>query len=357
MLKVYLFKTSVSCLLTVTSVCALASFVLAEGESGTTGTTVKSDKLKTMPEIPGLNDPFHIALYNTLKLSLESDQQMQSIDAKLADFQRKIKDQAKASPESLINFKEGTTTTEGAAALLEQNPQELRSICMTELSWEKKIDERFVVVEKLFSTLVEAMNNDTYSGIDDFKTAFAQMANYIGEANATAVVNELAAIRSKLPATTDWPPTSRKNLSSWNFSDKVAQLEARTQAADPVLQNLLSQLDKQSQSKDTGASQRFMSGALGMLSYVPGGVGDVADFAQLAYDSSKSPEDAKLLHVLYSYKRVEVRKRVISQVVAQAMHNYELAVSTNNAFLLSFAKAQIRDLAGPKAVEEVLLVN
>lgn len=353
MLKIGIFRLSFFTILLSLSVSIP---VVAEDTSTGTGTTVKSDKLKSMPEIPGLSDPFQVALYNTLKMSLESDQEMIAIDSKLSAYRSKFKDQNKTSPEALVNFKEGTSTVEGAAAMLEQKQQDLKSLCMAELAWEKKIDERFATVEKLFSALVEAMNNDTYSGIDEFKSAFAQMANFIGDQNATSLVAELAAIRAKLSASSNDLKTdaSRKNISSLDFSDKLSQLETMTQESDPVLQNLLGQLDKQSQSKETGATQRFMSGALGMLSYVPGGVGDVADFAQMAYDSGKGAEDAKLLHIVYLYKRAEIRKRVISQVVAQALHNYELASQTSNAFLLSFAKSQISDLAGPSALEQVL---
>ena len=354
MLKIGIFRLTCFTILLSLSVSIP---VVAEDTSMGTGTTVKSDKLKSMPEIPGLSDPFQVALYNTLKMSLESDREMVAIDSKLSAYRSKFKDQNKTSPEALVNFKEGTSTVEGAAAMLEQKQQDLKSLCMAELAWEKKIDERFLTVEKLISALVEAMNNDTYSGIDEFKSAFAQMANFIGDQNATSLVAELAAIRAKLSASSnDLQKTaaSRKNISSLDFSDKLSQLETMTQESDPVLQNLLGQLDKQSQSKDTGATRRFMSGALGMLSYVPGGVGDVADFAQMAYDSGKGAEDAKLLHTVYLYKRAEIRKRVISRVVAQALHNYELASQTNNAFLLSFAKSQFSDLAGPSALEQVL---
>lgn len=318
-------------------------------QSNSVADSVKSEKLKTMPVIPGLVDPLQIALYNTLKQSLESDPEMRTIDAKLAFYQNKFKDQSKPSADAMVNYKEGTAGVEGAAALLELKPQELRSLCMAELAWEKRIDERFVLVENLFSGLVEAMNNDAYTGIDEFKSAFSKMVDLIGDQNATALVAQLASIRSKIDINSAEHGSARKSFSAMEYSDWRNKLESMTQDSDPVLQNFLSELGKQSQSKDTGGAQRFMSGALGMLSFVPGGVGDLADFTQMACDAGNGAEDAKLLHSVYLYKRAELRRRAVSDVIAQAMHNHELAARTGNVFLMDFAKSQVIDLAGQKA--------
>lgn len=325
-------------------------------QSNSQNASIKSETLKTVPSIPGLVDPFQTLLYGTLKQSLEADPEMRSIDERLAAYQNRFKNQAKPSADAMVNYKEGIAAVEGAAALLELKPQDLRSLCMAELAWEKRIDERFVLVENLFSGLVEAMNNDSYTNLDGFKAAFSNMVNLIGDQNATALVTQLASIRSNLDVS-GASQAARKSFSAMEYSEWKNKLESMTQDSDPVLQNFLVQLNKQSQTKDVGGTQRLMSGALGLLSFVPGGVGDVADFAQMACDAGKGAEDAKLLHSVYLYKRVELRRRAVSDVIGQSLHNYELATRTGNAFLMNFAKSQVIDLAGPKAWEQLSLAE
>lgn len=325
-----------------------ANFACADDATAKADDVFTSDILKTLPEIPTLTDPLQIVLYKTLKLSLEQDNDMKEIDARLAKLRAASKDKKNPSAEYLVSYKEGVCSVEGSAALLEQK-QDIRSLASAELAWEKAIDERYSQLVGLFSSLIADMNATNYSASARFQSVKSKLVSLVGDSNTDAVLSQLDKLR---PARDSVTP-SAEPLSATEFSYKLKQVQQATQDSDPLLKNLLAQVDKKSHPSSSGAAQHYVSDSLNLLSYVPGGVGDFAGYAQMAYNLGEGSDDAKLLHAVYLYKRAEIRKRVITEASGLAMHNYESALQTKNAFLFAFAKSLVIDMGGDKAWDAV----
>jgi hypothetical protein len=297
-----------------------------------------------LPPLDAIKDPIQKLLYKSIKLSLDKDPDMKEIEDVVNGQLKKSNGCKKVPVETLVGFKGSLDSKDAANALMEADVS-LKSLASAELKLEKKVDERYFEVLVLLTELAGVMGYDDYADRMDYKAAYQNLSQLVGDADAQQIVQQLVAIKANFIP----PATPRQHaMSAMEFADQRKILIEATEQNDTVLQDLIAKVNQTAAESKT---DKTIDQKLSVLSLVPGGIGTVAQLAQLGFDENS--EDARLLYTLYLYKRVELRKRIIFASVANALHAFEVSMDTNNPFLAAFAVSTMIDLAGPEAAQQV----
>lgn len=319
----------------------------APGDASADAGTTKSGTLKTLPTIVGVTDPFQKILYSTLKSALEADDEMKTIDKQLADLRSKSKPDDKVTADELLKYKGSLPVRDVLVAILDR-PDTAASMPALDLKWERKIDQKYLTVLRIFFQMAGNMSNADLSTVPEYTQAKAELAKLVGDPGAQNVEDRLVSLKQQLNAGT--APNTGTVLTPLDFVAKRDLLISQSSQRDPVMQQLFTKIEgftvNPGRNKDVNTT-------LSVMSMLPFGVGTVADLAQCAYDMTTSSDEAKVELSVYLAKRIQVRREVISAAADQVLHSWDIARITNNPMLLAFSLSTMGDLSGPETVSQV----
>ncbi len=244
---------------------------------------------------------------------------------------------------------------EGSRVIVDKN-QKLSNLWISELCKQRYWDEMHpkVVAQIMQIAMGLGIENPDESNVAVQK-GFKGLSALVGEERAQTVVSELSEWKNQLTV-----PDTAFQQATWDveMSQKVYQNALKTSAdGDPLIHFVYTRVKKFDHGKLANFAASMIEANLSAAAVLSGN-----PFASLAAEglntafvmSTGGPEENKILKELYFGRRLEIRRKRISDETQLAITNYEKGLLTHNSAQLAMSEVVLAELVGPDRIAKVL---
>jgi len=244
---------------------------------------------------------------------------------------------------------------EGSRVLLDKN-QKLSNLWISELVKQRHWDEMH---PQIMSQLMEiamglGMENSELSNTT-IQKGYSGLADLVGEETAKKTVAEMTEWKSHLQV-----PEELFHQLPWDAeqSEKVYHNTLETSASgDPLIRYVYDRIKKFDHGKLANYAASMVEANLSAMTVLSGNpfASAAAEGVNTAFVmSTGGPEENKILHELYYGRRLEIRRKRLSDEAQLALSNYEKALLTHNSPQLAMSEIMFAGLVGPEKISLLL---
>ncbi len=254
-----------------------------------------------------------------------------------------------------VPYRGFSMSIEGSRMLLDKN-QKINNLCIAELAKQRYWDEMHPkITAKVMQIAMGLGMSDPEESQRAVSQGVAGLKDLVGEQNANHALDLIIAWKDQLKI-----PQSIYDQKPWDVdtADKVYQNALKKSAdGDPMISFICKNVKKFDHGKVFNFTASVVESQLAATSFLAGTplIGAGAELLNTAFVmSTGGPEENKILKELYFGRRMEIRRKRISDEVQLALANYEKALLTHNGTLLASSEAVLAQLVGPDALPKVL---
>lgn len=242
------------------------------------------------------------------------------------------------------------------ARIITDKPQKVNNLCIAELCKQRYWDE---LHPKIMAKIMQIA-----LGLGMGKSEQADVAVQKGVTGLTDLVGQEKAL-SMLAEMTEW--NDQLNIPESVFTEPPRDVDTTERVYANALKTsadgdpLISEIFKRVKKYDHGKLANFAAGAiestLAAVTVLSGnaGISLAAEGASTAFVmSTGGPEENKILQELYYGRRLEIRRKRISDETELALMNYEKALLTHNRAQLAMSEIVMAELVGAEKIAVVL---
>jgi hypothetical protein len=262
---------------------------------------------------------------------------------------------AKDAVNYAIPYRGFSMSIEASKVVLNKD-QKLNNLCIAELTQQKYIDEMHSKI------MVRAMQIAVGVGIQDpaasqreVDKGVNELAKLVGKEQAQYLKDELVAWNDQLTVS-----DSAFQQQPWDVdtSARIYQHALdRAEDGDPLIDDVCKRAKKFIHGKFFNATAGAVESTLSGMTIMSGNplISIGAEAANTAFVmATGGPEENKILKDIYFGRRMEIRRKRISDEVQLALSNYEKAQFTHNKAQLAISEIVLGQVVGPDALAEIL---
>jgi len=244
---------------------------------------------------------------------------------------------------------------EGSRVIVDKN-QKLSNLWISELCKQRYWDEMHpkVIAQIMQIAMGLGIENPEESNVAVQK-GVKGLSALVGDETAQTVVSELSDWKNQLIV-----PDAAFKQPTWDceMSQKVYQNALKTSAdGDALIHYVYTRVKKFDHGKLANIAAGVVEANLSAVAVLSGN-----PFASLAAEglntafvmSTGGPEENKILKELYFGRRLEIRRKRISDETQLAISNYEKALLTHNSPQLAMSEVVLAELVGPDRIATIL---
>ncbi len=254
-----------------------------------------------------------------------------------------------------IPYRGFSMSIEGSKVLLNKD-QKLNNLCIAELMKQKYIDEMHPQITASIMQIATGLGDQNPEASQrEVEKGVTALEKLVGKEEAESVKNEMVAWYQQL------------NISDSAFQNEPWDVDTsyriyqkaldKSADGDPLIYDICKRVKKYIHCKlfnmTAGAVESTLSGMTILSGNPLASLG--AEAANTAFVmSTGGPEENKILKELYFGRRMEIRRKRLSDEVQLALSNYEKSQLTHNRAQLAVSEIVLSQLVGPEALAEVL---
>jgi hypothetical protein len=262
---------------------------------------------------------------------------------------------AKDAANYAIPYRGFSMSIEGSR-IVQDKDQKLNNLCIAELTQQRLWDEMH---PKIMTRIMQMAMGLGLPNAEDSQRVVQQgldgLASLVGKEDAEATLAVMTDWKSQLNV-----PPAVFQQPAWDVdtSDRIYHKALDVSAnGDPLIDFIHKGAKKFDHGKLFNFTASVVESNLAAMTVLCG-----SPFTALGAESLSTafvmstggPEENKILKELYFGRRIEIRRKKISDEVELALKNYEKALLTHNGPLLAASEALLAELVGPDAIAKVL---
>jgi hypothetical protein len=297
-------------------------------------------------------------LHKLTKSALEQDPGYQKT-AKAVDHYRTNVQRALRVTKDAVNYvypyRGFSMSIEGSRVILDEK-QKLNNLCIAELTKQRYWDEMHPKVMAQIMQITQGLGMEKSDEADAaIKKGVTGLTNLTDGQTAEATLKELTEWKNQISV-----PEPLFNQPAWDVesSERVYQNAIKVSAdGDPLIHQVFKTVKKYEHGKLANMAAGAIEANLSAATILSGN-----PFASMAAEgvntafvmTTGGPEENKILKELYFGRRLEIRRKRISDETELALTNYQKALLTHNAPQLAMSEMVLSELVGPERIATVL---
>ena len=244
---------------------------------------------------------------------------------------------------------------EGSRLLLDKN-QKLNNLCIAEMSKQRYWDEMHPkVMAKIMQISMGLGLQQPEQSDAAVQKGVAGLEELVGKDDAQATLAQLTEWKNQLAI-----PETAFEQTTWDVdtSQRIYQNALKVSAeGDPLIHSVFSSVKKYDHGKLANLTASVVEANLSAITVLSGSpmISLAAEGANTAFVmATGGPEENKILKELYFGRRLEIRRKRISDETQMALANYEKALLTHNAPQLAMSQVVLGELVGQEKIATVL---
>jgi hypothetical protein len=297
-------------------------------------------------------------IHHLTKSALEQDQEYQKTTKAVDHYRTNIQRALRASKDAVnyvYPYRGFGMSTEGTRVLLDEK-QKLNNLCIAELTKQRYWDEMHPKVMAQFMQLAEGLGMEKSNQSDAIvQKGLDALTDLTDAETAQATLKELSEWKTQINV-----PEQTFQQTTWDTdsAEKIYQNALKVSAdGDPLIHQVFKTLKKYDHGKLANMAAGAIEANLSALTILSGN-----PMASLAAEglntafvmTTGGPEENKILKELYFGRRLEIRRKRISDEAQMALTNYQKALLTHNAAQLAMSELVLSELVGPDKIATLL---
>jgi hypothetical protein len=244
---------------------------------------------------------------------------------------------------------------EGSRVIMDK-AQKVNNLCIAELCKQRYWDEMHPKIMAKVMQIAMGLGMEKSEQADmEVQKGVTGLTDFVGKETAESTLKALSEWNNQLSI-----PETVFQQSPWDV-DATERIYANALKISADGDPLVSDIFKRVKKFDHGKLANFAAGvieanlsAVTVLSGNPG-ISLAAEGANTAFVmATGGPEENKILKELYYGRRLEIRRKRISDETELALMNYEKALLTHNGPQLAMSEVVLAELVGPEKIADVL---
>jgi hypothetical protein len=244
---------------------------------------------------------------------------------------------------------------EGSRVVADKN-QKLTNLWIAELTKQRYWDEMHPKIMAKIMQIAMGLGMEKSEQADmEVQKGVTGLKDFVGEESAESTLAELSEWNSQLSI-----PEPVFQQSAWDV-DTTERIHANalkiSADGDPLIHYVYKGVKKFDHGKLANFAAGVVEANLSAVTVLSGNpcISLAAEGANTAFVmTTGGPEENKILKELYYGRRLEIRRKRISDEAELALTNYEKALLTHNAPQLAMSEVVLAELVGPEKIAEVL---
>ena len=301
---------------------------------------------------------FGDSVHNLTKTALNNDAEYQktakAVDHYRTTFQRTLRT-TKDAINYALPYRGFSMSMEGSRVILDKK-QKLNNLWVAELAKQKYWDEMHPKVTAQLMQIAMGLGiADPQQSANAVQKGMDGLTNLVGADAAQSTLNELSEWKNQLNV-----PDSVYQQEPWDpdTANGVYQQALKTSGeGDALIQFVFNRVKKFDHSKLANFTASVIEADLSAITIFSGNplASVAAEGVSTAFVmSTGGPEENKILKELYYGRRLEIRRKRISDEAQMALSNYEKAILTHNPSQLAMSEIVLAELVGPDKIPDVL---
>jgi hypothetical protein len=308
-----------------------------------------------------LSPHFSETVHRLTKVAVQREPEYEKTAKAVDHFRTKVQRTVRFTKDAvnyMYPYRGFSMSMEGSRVLLDKK-QKLSNLWIAELCKQRYWDEMH---PKVMAQIMQIAMGLGIENPEDANKAVQKGVNglsaLVGEETAQTTLQELAEWKDQLNV-----PETVFQQSPWDCetSQKVYQNALKTSAeGDPLIHDIYHRVKKFDHGKIANFAASMIEANLSAATILSGN-----PFASLAAEgintafvmSTGGPEENKILNELYYGRRLEIRRKRISDETQLAISNYEKALLTRNQPQLAMSEVVLAELVGPERIAATLERN
>lgn len=290
--------------------------------------------------------------------ALQQDRNYLAAEKAVAHYQTKVQRSVRFAKDALnyaVPYRGCSMSIEGSRLLLDKHGK-LNNLCIAELAQQRYWDEmRPRVIAHVLQIAMGLGLSDPKESQYTIELGMRKLEDLVGHDEAERTLAALKEWNGQLQI-----DESAYDQPLWDVDTSDQTYRDATEIAehgDPLIVDLSQKIKKFDHGKLFNLSASAIESNLAvatMLSTVPM-ISVGAEALNTSYVMAiGGPEENKILKEVYFGRRLEIRRKRISDELQLALNNYQKALLTHNGPLLAASESVLGQLVGPDAVEKVL---
>jgi hypothetical protein len=318
----------------------------------------KVTQLEGSAEYIDVGQGFGQTVHRLTKTALDRDPAYAKT-AKAVDFYRTAFQRALRTTKDAVNYvypyRGFSMSMEGSRVILDKD-QKLNNLCIAELTKQRYWDEMHPkVMAKVMQISMGLGLKDPQQSEAAVQKGVEGLKQLVGPEAAEQTLAELKEWNDLL----DIPDTAfEQPVWDVDTTERIYQTSLKTSAdGDPLIKYVFKTVKKYDHSKLANIAAGMIEANLSAVTVLSG-----SPFVSLAAEglntafvmTTGGPEENKILKELYFGRRLEIRRKRISDETNLALTNFQKAVMTHNAPQLAMSEVALGQLIGPEKIATVL---
>ncbi len=299
-------------------------------------------------------DTIHQLTKSALEREPEYQKTAKAVDKYRTNFQRAMRF-TKDAVNYAYPYRGFSMSMEGSKVVLDKN-QKLTNLWIAELAKQRYWDEMHPKIMAQIMQIAMGLGMDKSEQADAaIQKGVEGLTKLVGKDTAESTLAELSEWKSQLSI-----PEPVFQQSAWDveMTERIYQTAQKTSAdGDPLINYVYKRVKKFDHGKLANFTASLVEANLAAATILSGNplVSLAAEGASTAFVmSTGGPEENKILKELYFGRRLELRRKRISDETELALTNYEKGFLTHNGPQLAMSEVVLAELVGPERIATVL---
>jgi hypothetical protein len=297
-------------------------------------------------------------LHQLTKSALEGDQEYQKTAKAVDHYRTKVQRALRVSKDAVnyvYPYRGFSMSIEASRVILDEK-QKLNNLCIAELTKQRYWDEMHPKVMAQIMQIAQGLGMEKSEQAEaTVQKGLAGLENLTDAETAEATLKELSEWKNQLNI-----PEPVFQQSAWDVesTERIYQNALKvSEDGDPLIHQVFKTVKKYEHGKIFNTAAGAIEANLSALTILSGN-----PFASLAAEGANTafvmttggPEENKILKDIYFGRRLEIRRKRISDEAQLALTNYQTALLTHNAPQLAMSEMVLSELIGPEKIAMVL---
>ncbi len=301
---------------------------------------------------------FGETVYRLTKSALDRDPKYEKTALAVDHYGTKVQRALRVTKDAInyaYPYRGFSMSIEGSRVVADKN-QKLTNLCIAELTKQRYWDEMHPKIMAKILQIAMGLGLEKSEQADiEVQKGVTGLKDFVGKEKAESTLAELSEWNSQLSI-----PEEVFQQSPWDvdMTERIYANALKTSAdGDPLVSFVYKSVKKFDHGKLANFAAGVVEANLSAVTVLSGNpcISLAAEGANTAFVmTTGGPEENKILKELYYGRRLEIRRKRISDETELALTNYEKALLTHNSPQLAMSEIVLAELVGPEKIAEVL---
>jgi hypothetical protein len=303
---------------------------------------------------PRFGEAVHRLTKSALDRNPEYGKTAKAVDKYRTNFQRTLRF-TKDAVNYAYPYRGFSMSMEGSRLVLDKN-QKLNNLCIAELTKQRYWDEMHPKITAKIMQIAMGLGMEKSEQADmAVQKGLKGLEDLVGKESAESTLAELSEWKNQLSI-----PEPVFQQSPWDvdMTERIYHNALKISSdGDPLVHHVYKSVKKYDHGKLANFAASVVEANLSAVTVLSGSpmISLAAEGANTVFVmTTGGPEENKILKELYFGRRLEIRRKRISDETELALTNYEKALLTHNGPQLAISEIVLAELVGPEKIASVL---